>query len=130
MSAQAQDPKPAEILRGGTNAFTVTLWDGFTEAVFVRMLPVGEYEAYARVLEDEPRAAEMFCAKPKGWGDTLRPDSLGALIEEGQRLNADFFGPWFRRRQARMEWLAPGSVQAAVAKALQSSSPPSASGPG
>lgn len=103
-------PTPGEVLQGSIRGFDVTLWDGAVEKVDIRVLPVGEYETYARVMEQEARAAELFTGKPEGWGDTLRPDSLGNLIEEGERINAGFFEPWFRRRVARMERFMPGSV--------------------
>lgn len=129
MSAKPE-PTPAEVLHGGIENVEAVLWDGSTEQVTVRMLPVREYEAFARVLENEPRMAEVLCAKPEGWGDSLRPDSLGRLVEEGERINADFFVPWFRRRAARMERLVPGSVGRAVPESPSPSlSPRSASGP-
>lgn len=123
-------PTPTEVLLGGIPDHTVTLWDGTTETVSIRMLPVREYEAFARVLENEPRMAEIMCGKPEGWGDTLRPDSLGEIVTQGERLNADFFVPWFRRRAERMERLVPGSVGlSAHGSPSPSSSPKSASGP-
>jgi hypothetical protein len=123
-------PSPNEILRGGIAEHPAHLWDGTTETVSIRMLPVREYESFARVLENEPRMAEILCGRPEGWGDTLRPDSLGEIITQGERLNADFFVPWFRRRAERMERLVPGSVgQSGQGSPSPSSSPKSASGP-
>lgn len=107
---KSDNPKPLEILRGGPTGWTVTKWDGATENVDVRILPVGQYEDYLKVMEQEPRVAELFTGRPEGWGDEIRPDSLGLLIEEGERINATFFEPWFRRRIARMQRFMPGSV--------------------
>ena len=131
MSAKPDSgPTTAEVLNGGIQNLDAVLWDGSIEPTTLRMLPVREYEAFARALENEPRMAEILCGKPDGWGDTLRPDSLGRIVTEGERINADFFVPWFQRRAERMERLVPGSVvRQAGGSPSPSSSPRSASVP-
>ena len=131
MSAKPESgPTPAEVLHGGIQNLDVVLWDGSVESVTLRMLPVREYEAFARALENEPRMAEILCGKAEDWGDTLRPDSLGKVVSEGERINADFFVPWFQRRAARMERLVPGSVaKLAAGSPSPTSSPRSATAP-
>lgn len=106
MSEQIQGPTPQEVLAEGGN-FTVKNRSFEDVQVFLRMLPMDLYPEYARVMEDEQKAVELFADKP-GLCKTLPPSSIGKLMEEGERMNADFF-PWFDRRVKRMERIAPGS---------------------
>lgn len=122
-------PTKDETLRGGLN-LTVTFTEGSQEPVFVRQLPVREFEAWLACLDDEPRAAELLCGKESGWGDRLSIDSLEAVITGGERVNRDFFERWLQRRTARKEWLAPLLARnAAVVATLPTGSPSSASRP-
>ena len=109
MSAQ-QFPGPTgeEILAKGA---TVVVKDraGVDVSVFVRMLPVKSYPDYIRVMEDEERAVDLFADKP-GLSDTLPPSSIGMIMEEGERVNSDFF-PWFVRRLRRMERVDPSGFR-------------------
>ena len=101
MSAPNQDgPTPLEITNeGGT--FIVRDKQGNPREVFLRLLPVGQYKDYALVLEDEEKAVDLLANTP-GLTATLPPDSIGTLMEEGERMNAAFF-PWLRRRMRRIE---------------------------
>ena len=128
MSAPTE-PTKAETLRGGQN-LTVTLDDGATEFVFVRQLPVKDFEPWLLCLDDEPRVAELLCAKEPGWGDRLGIESLEAVVGTGERLNRDFFERWLGRRTARKEWLAPLLARNAdVVGSLPTGSPNSPSTP-
>ena len=100
------EPTKAETLRGGQH-FTVNLEGGAAEKVFVRQLPVKDFEAWLIALDDEPRVAELLCQQEKGWGDRLEIGSLELVVTEGERLNRDFFERWLQRRTARKEWLMP-----------------------
>lgn len=121
------EPTKAETLRGGQQ-IPVTLQDGASDSVFVRQLPVKEFEPWLGCLDDEPRAAELMCGKESGWGDRLTVESLEAVIATGERLNRDFFERWLGRRTARKEWLAPLLARnAAVVGSLPTGSPNSAS---
>ncbi len=100
------EPTKAETLRGGQH-FTVNLEGGVPEKVFVRQLPVKDFEAWLVALDDEPRVAELLCQQEKGWGDRLEVVSLELVVTEGERLNRDFFERWLQRRTARKEWLMP-----------------------
>ena len=100
------EPTKAETLRGGQHV-TVSLEGGAPEKVFVRQLPVKDFEAWLVALDDEPRVAELLCRQEKGWGDRLEIGSLELVVTEGERLNRDFFERWLQRRTARKEWLMP-----------------------
>lgn len=82
---------------------TVKNRTGEDEAVFVREMPMKEYPDYVRVVDDEERAVEFLCDKPPGWADTLPPDSVGEIVEVGERLNQAVF-PWLARRMRRINW--------------------------
>lgn len=97
-------PTKTETLLGGANR-QVTRPDGSDESVRIRQLHVRHFPAYAECLLDEPRMVELLCEKPLHWADTLTIDDFEAIIREGARLNADFFGRWAARRQATIESL-------------------------
>jgi hypothetical protein len=109
MSAlQIPGPTPEEILAKGTNV-VVKDRAGVEDTVFVRMLPMKSYPDYIRVMEDEEQAADLFTDKP-GLSASLPPSSIGKIVEEGERVNADFF-PWFVRRLRRMEKVDPDALR-------------------
>ncbi len=123
------EPTKSETLRGG-KSMTVRFEDGSTEVVFIRQLPLKEFETWLQVLDDEPRSAELMCGKPPGWGERLTCVSMGELIEEAERINRDFFERWLQRRTARKEWLQPLLVRnAALVSNLPIGSPNSPSKP-
>lgn len=101
MSAQQiPGPTPEEILAKGKNV-VVKDRAGVENTVFVRMLPVSSYPDYIMVMEDEEKAVDLFTNTP-GLSETLPPSSIGTIVEEGERLNTDFF-PWFVRRARRIQ---------------------------
>lgn len=109
MSAQQfPGPTPEEILAKGTNVVVKDL-AGVEGAIFVRMLPVKSYPDYARVMEDEEKAVDLFADNP-GLAATLPMSSIGKIVEEGERVNADFF-PWFVRRLRRMQKVDPDGLR-------------------
>ena len=93
-------PTNLETLLGGLDLVAAKT-DGSTEPIKVRQLPVKLYPAYLAALTNEPRMVELFCDRPAGWADTLTPPAFEAIVLEGERLNADFFGRWQLRRQRR-----------------------------
>ena len=119
MSAQ-QFPGPTgeEILAKGA-AVVVKDRAGVDVSVFVRMLPVNSYPEYIPVMEDEEKAADLFANKP-GLSETLPPSSIGKIVEEGERLNSDFF-PWFVRRVRRMERVNLNALRRSIAASTTTS---------
>jgi hypothetical protein len=99
-----------ETIRGGVD-LEVQLVGGGTEQVFVRQIPIRLMPQLLATLEDEPRMVELFCDRPEGWSDTLTPEAFERLVAEGERLNADFFSRWLRRRLDRQERLLPGITE-------------------
>ena len=92
--------------------------------------PVKDFDPWLLCLDDEPRVAELLCAKEPGWGDRLGIESLEAVVGTWERLNRDFFERWLGRRTARKEWLAPLLARnAAVVGSLPTGSPNSPSTP-
>jgi hypothetical protein len=89
----------------------VKLGNGSSESVFVRQLPIKLMTQLLAALEDEPKMIELFCDRPAGWSDSLTPESFEALVSEGERINADFFGRWLQRRLKRQERLIPGITE-------------------
>jgi hypothetical protein len=84
---------------GGTKV-TVIFIDGTSGEVFVRQLPVKVYPQLVEAMQDELKHIDLLCDKP-GLAETLTPDSHEAVIEAGEKLNADFFSRWLERKQKR-----------------------------
>lgn len=83
----------------------VTKPDGATETVRIRQLPIRLLPQYLASLDDEPRMVELLCDKPSGWSDSLSPADFEGIIEEGERLNSDFFSRWLERKKKREQFL-------------------------
>jgi hypothetical protein len=109
------------ILFGGEKCLAEHL-DGSSEEVSVRILSVKSFPALMESLEDECAMAEVFCDKPKGWGESLTLPSLEAIVVKGETLNDDFFSRWARRRLARQERLIPGITERRLASASRTGS--------
>jgi len=101
-------PTAAETLRGAGEV-RVKNSQGNVEHVLIRQLPLREMEALLAAQGDEVRLALLYTGRDQGWFDGLDPASQEAIVEEGDRINSDFFGRWFRRRIERQEKLMPGS---------------------
>jgi len=99
-----------ENIRGGMD-LELSLVGGGTEQVFVRQIPIRLMPQLLAALEDEPRMVELFCDRPEGWSETLTPEAFEKIVAEGERLNADFFSRWLRRRLDRQERLLPGITE-------------------
>jgi hypothetical protein len=128
VTQEVPEPTPLETLLGGSNAL-VGFLSGEEETVRVRQLPIRDYPDYLAAQMDEPRMAELLCGKPTGWGDSLEFASLEGIISEGDRLNADFFGRWLRRRLERQERLLPGSLAGVSVTPSPTASPTPPSAP-
>jgi hypothetical protein len=95
----------------GGRDITVRKLDGGTESVFVRQVPIQEFQRLLLSMESEPALAEVFTARPQGWADTLVNESIEQVILVGEEINADFFSRWVQRRIARQEKLIPGITE-------------------
>ena len=70
----------------------------------------------------------QWVAAGREWVEALAPESHELLIEEGERLNADFFGRWVARQMKRLERVNPRFAErVASGEALRSPSSPPAS---
>src|SRR5688572_11114890 len=100
-------------LCGGID-YTATKRDGSSETVQILQLPIKQFPAYSKVLTDEPALVDLLTGKPKGWSETLTNESFEQIVQEGKKLNADFFERWLRRQFETQEKLTPGITQAMV----------------
>jgi len=109
----------------GHLALTVAFRDGKTEEVRVRQLGVEQYPTLFGALflrENEQEALELYCDKPRGWAARLTHEAHEKLVAEADRLNADFFGPWCRRRMARQQLVVPDLLERVTASVSQTMS--------
>lgn len=94
--------------------------------VKVHLLRVSEYPKLLEALDDELAQAALYTKESREWCDNLAPDSLEAVVAEGERLNGDFFARWVRRRTDRVARLLPGAqdaMQAAISRTLSQTLP-------
>jgi hypothetical protein len=87
----------------------VTFEDGHAERVKVRQLKIiKEFDRYLAVQDDETAEVELVCDKPKGWAETLAPESFDRIADLSQELNLPLFRNRYRRLRARSEAINPG----------------------
>lgn len=101
---QTSEPQPTklEILAGGTN-IVVTFDDQRPEeTAFVRIIKLRQLQQYGQLViaGDEAGQVGLFAGKDAAWVDALTNASAEKVLEEGQRLNADFFVRWAARQAA------------------------------
>ena len=110
------------------------------ERVKVRALAVKHYPKIVSALGDQLALAALYCGKVLAdghpadghpadgnqagqpdveWAGDLAPESLKAIMEEGNRLNLDFFSQWFDRQKGMVEILRPGLAEKLMAKAAE-----------
>ena len=75
--------------------------NGAAETVKVRHIPISKMQEFTTTIGDESRSIELYCDKPKGWADTLQPESASKIATKGQKLNGPFFTDWWERQA---EW--------------------------
>ncbi|PYT00175.1 MAG: hypothetical protein DMF63_08330, partial [Acidobacteria bacterium] len=114
-SLENNEPGPASIetLLGGLT-LTVCFEDGHKETVHVRQVPLKEYRALMDAQTDEFKWLEIVCEKPEAWAEAMRPGDYNRIFAEAERINADFF-VWCRRQIERVQRLAPGFMEKALA---------------
>jgi hypothetical protein len=86
----------------GTQEVEVMHLDGVKEQIKVRQLPIRCYPAYLEAQDDELKQIELLAGRAPGWAESLTIVSVEAILAAGDRLNADFFGRWLRRRMQRL----------------------------
>ena len=89
----------------------IILIEDTKEIVKVRQLKMRQMPAYQAVFNDEGATIELFCERPKGWADTLTPESWEQIIIEGEKLNLSFLERHAARARARGEKIAPGAEE-------------------
>ena len=82
--------------------------DGSCEDVMVRQLPIRLYKEYLEAQDSEAKILSVLCGKPVEWADGLKIESFEAILDEGEKINADFFSRWVKRQFARKERIMPG----------------------
>jgi len=76
----------------------ITRKDGSEETVRVRQIPLSKLQEFSMAVGfgNMADAIDLYCDKPKGWGDTLSYESVKALLDKGCELNLPFFGVWLK----------------------------------
>jgi hypothetical protein len=93
------------------------------QKVLVRQLTVEDLKFAVHMLGAEPPLlAEFMCGRPDGWAATLTLSSLRLILDEGERINADFFAVG-RKHMARLQATMPGIVDKLVERLLPGGSP-------
>ena len=95
------DVSKSDTLFGGRAAQARYL-DGTTEDLRVRQLPLGEYEAAFKLLEDEIALTARICGRDRAWADQLAPESYEALRLLAEEVNANGFFAWSARQVERL----------------------------
>lgn len=120
------EPSTFAALLGGID-LTVSFADHTVvgAVVKVRQLPVKLFPAYLATMNNETAQVELLCDKPAGWAESLTRESHEAIIEAGDKLNADFFGRWLERKKKRKALLPKPEIGEVVSiiDALQKSNP-------
>jgi hypothetical protein len=111
------DTTSIQTLLGGQE-INVTHLDGTVEAVKVRQLPVKDMPRYMAVFEDVEKSAELFCAKPAGWAETITRESFKEIITVGEGLNLDFLEWHATGAQRRREKVMPGFTEKIMSAAI------------
>jgi hypothetical protein len=116
-------PTSLETLMGG-NQITIRFEDGHQELVNVRQVPLKQYRELMEAQANEFRFIELVCEKPENWAENMKPADYNALVDEANRINADFFA-WCARQIQRVERLAPGFMDRAARQATTPQDKPS-----
>src|SRR5579872_3980297 len=100
------EPTKIETVSGYTE---VTIGDN--AAVRVYQLPLRSYPDYLKAQDDEIAMAILLTKQDRAWVESLSPESHVKIIDEGDRINADFFSAWLVRRNKRLERIIPGFAE-------------------
>ena len=96
------DTKPAAvsgtiILKGGDN-FTVTLIDGRTHNVFIRLIPIAEMRDYVLIYDDFSKVIALATNEDVDKLKNLSEDSFYALYNRITEINDPRLDRWLRER--------------------------------
>ena len=89
--------------------------DGTAINVDVRQLKIKDIEAFASALGDPYKLLQLYTGQTPQILDLLTPESQNKILEVGDLLNRDFLTDQFKKRVARLDWVAPGA-SLAIAK--------------
>lgn len=112
----------------GGSPVPVVFRDGRDDVALVQELSISKLNLYVQLFEDPSKCIELFCDKPAGWADTLKPASALAVLSKGQDLNSSFLAETAALKTALREKAIPNYrelMENAMATALQSGSPAS-----
>jgi len=123
---EAPGPTPLETLTAGAD-LQVTRLDGTAETIRLCQIALGQCEKLLAAQGDEIALGCLYTGRDRTWFESLDANSQERVVIEGDRLNADFFGRWFRRRLDRQERLMPGVTEKFVQRALEPEPPPAPS---
>jgi hypothetical protein len=88
------------------------------QEVSVLQLDLDSCPALLKALDDEMQQICVYTGKDREWAKTLTPDSQVRIVEEGERLNKDFFSSWVSRRNQREALKERGMQERVIEKAL------------
>ena len=126
--ATTTGPTPFETLSAGTPV-SATLRSGERINLNVRQLPIRDFPKLLELQNNESALLELYTGATAEVLGQLTTESELTILEEGDRVNADFFGRWVQRRFRVNNLLAPaGDKQSAInPEGSRTGSPKSAS---
>jgi hypothetical protein len=99
-----------KVIGGKSIAITFKPTDGahedsppITDTLFIKALSVRMADQIILVIDDEFGMAKIFTGKDDAFLDTLTASSFNDIVEEGQKVNADFFDYCSKRIIRRAE---------------------------
>lgn len=79
--------------------------DGTPITLTIRQLPIREFPRLLELQGKEEELIELYTGLPEGSAAELDTESQLAVLDAGDRINADFFARWVRRRMRASELL-------------------------
>src|SRR5689334_18664496 len=106
-----------KILKGGQSV-EVMYEDDSSSEVFVRQLPLRDYESAFLKIDDEMEITALICGKDKAWVMTIQPESYEQLRKVALEVNEKGFFVYADRRKEeltrRVSSLSPDMLKAAM----------------
>ena len=120
--ARTNGPLPKETAFRGKE-ITVEGAGGEPEAVRIHQLSLRHADDLLGAQSNEVALALLYTGRDREWFDALPPDSQMAIVEEGDRINANFLKRFLERRLTQGERINPGSRAKALAAFNPSTTP-------